>query len=175
MRSMDHRSGDAPNLLADLRDPFRQVVPLMVDEWVTRIGDGLISLVLFGSLARGEARADSDVDLLAVAGEMPRSLRARREVFLQHWRRLQRERDLPWIQWNLVVKTPTEAVHRSPLYLDMTTDARLLFDRDAFFAHVLDGMRERMRVLGSRKVMMPDGSWYWDLKPDYRFGESVEI
>jgi hypothetical protein len=32
-----------------------------------------------------------------------------------------------------------------------------------------------MRALGSRRVYLADGSWYWDLKPDFRFGEVVEI
>jgi hypothetical protein len=29
--------------------------------------------------------------------------------------------------------------------------------------------------LGSRRVFIADGSWYWDLKPDFRFGEAVEL
>ena len=51
----------------------------------------------------------------------------------------------------------------------------LLLDRGAFFANVLDAMRARMRALGSRRVFLEDGNWYWDLKPDFRFGEVVEI
>lgn len=54
-------------------------------------------------------------------------------------------------------------------------DGLLILDRDGFFAAVLSGMRERMRTLGSRRVDLADGSWYWDLKPDFRFGEVVEI
>jgi hypothetical protein len=57
----------------------------------------------------------------------------------------------------------------------MVGDAILLFDRDGFFESVLDELRARMRALGSRRVMLPDGSWYWDLKPDFRFGEVVEL
>jgi len=79
------------------------------------------------------------------------------------------------LSWNLVTKTPDEAALRSPLYLDMVEDAVLLYDRDHFFAGVLDGMRRRMLQLGSRRVRLPDGTWYWDLKPDFRFGDVVEI
>jgi hypothetical protein len=32
-----------------------------------------------------------------------------------------------------------------------------------------------MRALGSRRVYLADGSWYWDLKPDFRPGEVVEL
>lgn len=79
-------------------------------------GDRLVSVVLFGSLARGEAGERSDVE-----------------------------------------------------------DARILHDRGGFFATVLAGLRERLRELGARRVFLEDGSCYWDLKPDYRFGEIFEI
>jgi len=61
------------------------------------------------------------------------------------------------------------------LYLDMTEDAVLLFDRGGFFGNVLNAMRERMRALESRRKYLPDGTWYWDLKPDFRYGEDVEL
>jgi hypothetical protein len=88
---------------------------------------------------------------------------------------VQAQEDSPEVEWNLVTKSPEEARYRSPLYLDLVEDAVLLVDRDGFFQAVLDGMRARMRELGSRRVVLPDGSWYWDLKPDFRFGEVVEI
>jgi len=32
-----------------------------------------------------------------------------------------------------------------------------------------------MKELGSKRVFLTDGSWYWDLKPDLRIGEVFEI
>ena len=34
-----------------------------------------------------------------------------------------------------------------------------------------DSARDRM----PRRIEMPDGSWYWDLKPDWRPGEVVDL
>jgi hypothetical protein len=79
------------------------------------------------------------------------------------------------MQWSLVTKTPDEARAVSPLYLDMVEDGILLLDRDGFFARVLEGLRARMQELGSRRVFLDDGSWYWDLKPDFRWGEVVTL
>ena len=45
-----------------------------------------------------------------------------------------------------MTKTPDEAQHHSPLYLDMVEDGILLVDRGGFFDAVLAAMRERMRV-----------------------------
>jgi predicted nucleotidyltransferase len=145
------------------------------ESWQRMLGERLISLVLFGSLARGDAQETSDIDLLVVADGFPRSLSARRRLLLDEWDRVRSERRLSNVEWNLVAKTPEEAGYHSPLYLDIVEDGVLLFDRGRFFAAVLDAMRARMRGLGSRRVYLPDGTWYWDLKPDFRFGEVVEI
>jgi uncharacterized protein len=158
-----------------LQEPFRSALQLAVDTWRAELGERLVSLVLFGSVARGEARENSDIDVLIVAKGFPRSLRDRRGPLLAAWERARAERSLPWIEWNLVTKTPEEAWFHSPLFLDMVEDGVLLFDRQGFFGAVLEQMRVRMRELGSRRVRLDDGSWYWDLKPDYRFGDVVEI
>jgi uncharacterized protein len=162
-------------LPASTPDTFCDAVAAALDAWRASLGSRLVSVVLFGSVARGTARADSDLDVLIVAEGFPRSLRERRQPLLAAWERVRAERGLGAVEWNLVTKTPYEAQLRTPLYLDITEDGVLLLDRDGFFAAVLDGMRARMRALGSRRVRLADGSWYWDLKPDFKFGEVVEI
>jgi hypothetical protein len=57
----------------------------------------------------------------------------------------------------------------------MTRDAVVLHDAGAFFSHKLDEMRKRMMELGSKRVKLPDGTWYWDLKPDLKPGEEFEL
>jgi hypothetical protein len=36
-------------------------------------------------------------------------------------------------------------------------------------------IKEKLKKLGSKKVVLPDSSWYWDLKPDMKPGEVIEI
>ncbi len=160
-------------LAAPVPGPIRNALAAATDAWVAGLGSRLVSIVLFGSVARGEATETSDIDVLVVAGGFPRSLSARRRELLEIYART--ARSLPAVKWNLVTKTPEEARVNSPLYLDMVEDARLLFDRDAFLAGVIERLRARMRELGSRRVVLPDGSWYWDLRPGFTFGEEVRL
>ena len=162
-----------PDIPQSLQEPFRSTLTAAAEAWVAR--EGLISIVLFGSVARREARPTSDIDVLLVAEGLPRRPADRRQPFLDAWEAARTARGLPPVEWNLVVKTPDEARYRSPLYLDMVEDAILILDRGRFFEEVLAGLGERMRELGSRRVRLPDGSWYWDLKPDFRWGDVVEI
>ena len=156
-------------------EPFRSALTAACGAWCAELDERLVSLVLFGSVARGHARADSDIDLLVVAEGFPRRLADRRKPLLESWSRARERAALPAIEWNLVTKSPEEALHHSPLYLDIVEDGILVFDRNGFFAAILDAMRVRMRDLGSRRVYLPNGGWYWDLKPDFRAGDVVEI
>ena len=164
-----------PRVPVVLQEPFRSALVVATDAWITDLGGQLVSIVLFGSVARRQAHAASDIDLVLVADGLPRRLADRRRVFLDSWERARTSRELPPVQWNLIVKSMAEARARSPLYLDIVEDGILILDRGRFFEDVLAGMRARMRELGSRRVFLDDGSWYWDLKPDFQFGEVVEI
>ena len=172
---MGDQRDSAPQVPASLQEPFRSALVAAADAWTADLGDRLVSIVLFGSVARRQARPTSDIVLVLVADGLPRGLADRRRPFLDSWERARTARALPPVQWNLVTKSTAEARFRSPLYLDIVEEGVLILDRDRFFEGVLAGMRARMRVLGSRRVFLDDGTWYWDLKPDFRFGEVVEI
>jgi len=141
--------------------------------------DRLVSLVVFGSMGRGTPRADSDLDLLVVADGLPDGRRARMEDFAVIERALQPRlaagRAAGFAtECSPVFKTPEEAQAGSPLFLDMVDDARILHDRDGFFAATLNRLRARLARLGARRVWRGN-AWYWDLKPDYRPGEVFEL
>lgn len=139
------------------------------------LGENLTSVVLFGSVARGEARPASDVDLLVICRELPAGAFRRQEVLEPVRERLQADLDHLWEQgcyadFTAVIKTETEAQRTHPLYLDMTEEAVLLFDRDGFFAGVL----ERLRELGAERKQL-GRLRYWDLKPDFKPGEVITL
>ncbi len=145
-------------------------------------GERLVSFVLYGSAARGDMRPFSDIDLLVIVKGLPegnhdRWIEWRKQVvepaIQEECDRLYREGYYVTVSARL--KTPEEADFFHPLYLDMTEDAVLLFDCDDFFHHVLERLRRRLRELGSKRVFLPSGSWYWVLKPDIKWGEVIDL
>jgi predicted nucleotidyltransferase len=143
------------------------------------LGDNLVAVVLFGSVARGEATANSDIDLLVVCETLPAGRFARLGELERVDARFEDERHrllAEGIDTRVVpiLKTRQEALRVVPLYLDMVEDGCLLVDRGGFFAEVLAGLRERLRALGAERRRRGQVR-YWVLKPDFRPGESIEL
>ncbi len=88
---------------------YKELLGSFLDLLKENFGNRLLSFVLYGSVARGEAREDSDIDLLIIL--------------------------------------------------------------DNFFSNRLKKMKERLRVLGSKRIQLQDGTWYWDIKHNLEFWE----
>lgn len=137
-----------------------------------RFDRDLVSVVVFGSQARGEAKAESDVDVLVVADGLPGKrferyggMRALAEGVSEAFA----DSVTP------ILLTSQEAGQVKPYYLGMLSGHVILEDRDGFFARVLERLRCRLAELGSRRYVDEDGYEYWDLKPDWKPGDVVSL
>ncbi len=61
------------------------------------------------------------------------------------------------------------------LLLEVQDHGIIPYDPQGVLANKLEAVRQRMRELGTKKVMMDDGCWYWDIKPDWKSGEVFEL
>jgi len=164
-----------------VKDKVNEILSKIVEALKRRFGEDLVSVVLFGSFARGDFHERSDIDLLIVVESLPESKFERSRIFDEAvWDELRDDlkelRRMGCLSQPMpIMKTREEAEYRSPLYLDMTEDAVILYDKGGFFEAVLEGMRKRLRELGARRKRLKSGGWYWDLKPDYKPGDVIEI
>jgi len=163
----------------ELKQHFERLAGDLLEACRQHYADRLVSVAVFGSVGRGVPGPASDLDVLIVAEGLPRGRIARaagfRGVESQLAPRLVEMRRAGFSpEISPVFKTPEEASHGSPLFLDMVEDARLLFDREGFMQAGLDRLRSRLKALGARRIWRGN-AWFWDLKPDYKPGEVFEI
>jgi predicted nucleotidyltransferase len=144
-------------------------------------GDRLRSVLLFGSVARGAARPDSDVDVCLVISDLPVSRYGRHQLLSPILARLRESAAYETLIGHgyapdvaAILYTPEDIQHTKPIFLDFVEDGVVLLD-DGIMRTKLDQLRARMKTLGSRKVNLEDGTYYWLLKPGIRFGEVVEL
>lgn len=162
-----------------LKEHFENLAMELLEACRRHYGKRLVSVVLYGSAGRGTHGPDSDLDVLIVAEALPRGRLARVEEFVPVEAALgpslSEMRSCGFsTEVSPVLKTPEEVAAGSPLFLDMTEDARILYDREGFFAAALKRLRARLKALGSRRIWCGN-AWYWDLKPDYKPGEEFEL
>lgn len=159
---------------------YRRAVDIIVEALKDSLGEKLVSIILYGSTARGDVSEYSDIDLLIVLESLPESRLERLKIFDEVEKRCERElRSLEneyglKIFFSPILKTVDEAWKITPLYLDMVEDGIILFDRDDFMKKIMDKVRARLRELGARRVWR-GRRWYWVLKPDVKEGEVLEI
>lgn len=122
----------------EINEKFWQLPEAYTYALKEKLGEKLVSVVLFGSVARKEADRFSDVDLIVVCHDLPRTRLSRTEILEEPDRAVEAFLESLWKQGVYtdvipILKTPEEAEKIVPLYFDLVEDAVILFDRENFF------------------------------------------
>lgn len=142
-------------------------------------GERLESLALFGSVARGRMRPDSDIDLLLVIRNLPSGRMARVREFDAVEEALKPTLDAAekggvHTALSPIFKTPEELQRGGFLFLDMTDQARILVDERYVLTDYLAALARRLQAQGARRIAK-GGGYYWKLKPDFQWGDRIEL
>ncbi len=118
------------------------------------LGERRDAVVLFGSRARGEARPESDWDLLVVVQGLPRSP-------LKRWRWFLEQAGRPEPGVDILLKTPEEwYTHLSSLTLDVALDGQILYDAHGRMTRFLERVRQSLQKAGLRREFRR-GHYLW--------------
>ncbi len=164
----------------EIQNLYLNYTSLIAEKLEEIMQDDLISVVLFGSAARGEAGEGSDIDILIVAEKFEKE--GRFEVFnviendlkaSDEYREL-KEKKLGTLI-SPVPLTPSEVEKNPSILLDIVMDGIMLYDVDDFIVNKMKSMKRKLKKMGSKRIFLDDKRYYWDLKPDYKLGEVVII
>jgi len=140
----------------------------------------LEAFVIYGSVARGNATPNSDVDVLLISEDLSGSLGSRIEK-LYHIEKT-RHAELEWLRRHNIHTgvsfyplRKVEAQRLPNLFLDLTEEAVILHDKNHFLESTLLELKMKLLKMGAKRVFINKEQWYWDLKPDYKFGETLAI
>ncbi|MBI4789435.1 MAG: nucleotidyltransferase domain-containing protein [Chloroflexi bacterium] len=147
--------------------------PAFLNQVVARLartlGDNLIGIVLYGSYARGEARADSDVDLLVIARDLPTHWQERTRALHDPLREIA---DAPPMY--VYGKTPEEFESQFPsIYLDFGLDGVVLYEREGYLTLKLGRIREIIQAAGLFRERLSPECMSWDWKNPPRHGWEI--
>ncbi len=164
----------------EIQNLYLNYASLIANKLEEILQDDLISVLLFGSAARGDAGEGSDIDILVVAEKFGKE--GRFEVFNAIEKDLKASEEYLDLKENKlgtlispVPLTPSEVEKNPSILLDIVMDGIMLYDVDDFIVNKMKSMRRKLKKMGSKRIFLDDKRYYWDLKPDYKLGEVVEI
>jgi len=142
----------------------------------------LVSIMLFGSIARGDWDMNSDIDMLVIADgwdgepvwERIRELRKAKEKLEES---LEYQEALRAGYWPIIQNFPLslkEAKRFNRIYLDAVIDGIILYDKDNFLTGLLQSLRKKLEEMGSVRITLPNRKFYWILK-DLKAGEVITL
>jgi predicted nucleotidyltransferase len=144
-------------------------------------GKNLISLCLFGSAARRNLKASSDMDFLVVLDQAAQSYHKRAKSFVPVLEKIREteafmkmEKLKGTLEPNFLIYDREEIKRHPYILLDITLEGIMLHDKDGFLEKELEKIRRRLKELGSLRKTTARGK-YWVLKPDLKVGETFEI
>jgi len=162
-----------------LKEKYKDLIGLLLKEIKNFYKERLVSVVIFGSVARGTQRFDSDIDILIVVKDLPKGRLKRTIEFMEIEEKIENYlKDLENIGIHTyispVLKTPEEIKMGSLLFLDLVEDAKILYDKEDFFKKELEKIKETLKNLGAKRYWLGN-AWYWVLKPHIKPGENIEL
>lgn len=162
-----------------LREKISELIEKLKAEVITCYGQRLVSLVIFGSAARGTMRPDSDLDILICAENLPQGRRSRLKEFQkveQSLTEFLKELKASRIYTALapIIKTPNEVEFGSPIFLDMIDNSKIIYDTNSFFENYLRELKQKLEKQGSKKIKFGN-TWYWELTPSLKFAREATI
>lgn len=149
--------------ITDLKKIARLEIMPVVRALQQGFGEDILAIVLFGSRARGDAKEESDWDVLVIARGLPERqierYRKMKEILPEKWRG----------RTSILAKTPDEFESMLPsIYLEIALDGLILYDPQGYARDHFEKLRRLIQSKGlKREKQGNDFVWQWGSFPGF--------
>ena len=172
-------AGRLSNLHLLTQSQYTRLIALFSAEAI-RAFPQIRSIVIYGSLSRGVAERNSDVDLLILMDSQESvGERIQRLSRLEDLERIRKELD--WLDdhgiythISILPLTEDEVARFPPVLLDILEDGIPVAD-DGTWLKLASTLKVRLAEAGAKRVFLSPNEWYWDLAPRLRAGEVYAV
>ncbi len=167
----------SPNLERVRAEEYRPLIVKALRGLRSGLHERLVSVGLYGSLARGSPSKTSDVDLYVVADWKSQRLSSRVDEAISSLMGLEEER-LRLSRVGITADVSIRPVGREEarsfysLHLDLSREGIVLYDPSEFLAETWSRMRTWLGKRGAERVETEKG-WFWRLDPEMEIGSRV--
>ena len=142
--------------------------------------EDLLSIILFGSVARGKWNNESDIDLFIIFSNKSSIRTAINNRLTKIISDYERKTKLKNSKGNRLFSTIQDIslllkdLHAfRTIFYDIAMDGIILFDRNQTGFHFLKKIKKRIEEKGLKRVFIKENDYYW--KRNVKFGEIIEL
>jgi len=146
----------------------KKLVGIFVEKLLEYHKDRIISIILFGSYARGNFKSTSDIDILIIMENLPKSRFKRYKLIVDAIDYVENIRERLaglgiYTGISPVILDLEEAKYFRPLYLDLVYDSIILYDKNNFFKNLMKRVSEYINKFQGKRIWIGN-RWYWIFK-----------
>jgi len=132
-----------------------------VEECKKKFGENLVSIILFGSYARGNFRESSDIDFLVIVKDLPEKWKERKKLFEEAIRRISEKYGkytevIPLTEKEFI----SNLMHSNSLFITFFLGHKVLFDRNFFTPN----FKNFAIALSKERYLYYEGGEKWEIK-----------
>lgn len=150
---------------------YREALLEFLDFLREKLRENLVSIVVFGSVARGTFKEQSDIDLLVISEKFPKKIADRIDLFVDKTFEISMEHG---VNISVIPLKIVEAQSTQPIYLDMAYEGIILYDKNNFMEKKLIELRKKLEKMGTKRIPYKRG-YFWKLKREIEVGEVIKI